>query len=193
MAKIIYIHGFASSGNSEKAKALKLAFPKDTVLSPTLSPNPKQAIAQLHSLILKEEPVLVIGTSLGGFYATYIACLYDVTAFIINPSLEPYIDIKKVLASHKGKRLGTNEPYDFKVAYLDDLKFLFDKLHASDKDGYNLNFYLATNDDVLTFEKLDTLFPNKNHVKTFDNAGHRFSRFSEIFPDVQKVLDTINH
>jgi predicted esterase YcpF (UPF0227 family) len=193
MANIIYIHGFASSGNSDKAVMLRKEFPKDNVISPTLSANPKQAIAQLHSLIMKSEPVLVIGTSLGGFYATYIACVYDVPAFIINPSLTPYIDIKRIIKTHNGKRIGSDEPYEFKTEYLDDLKDLFDKLHSTDKESYNLHFYLSSDDEVLTFDNLDTLFPNKAHVKVFDNSGHRFSKFQEIFPDVRKVLNSLNH
>jgi hypothetical protein len=192
MTNIIYIHGFASSGNSDKANLLKKEFPDDRILSPTLPADPKKAISQLHSMIFKNENVIVVGTSLGGFYATYIACMYDVPAFIINPSLMPYIDIKRILKTHTGKRLGTDEPYDFKEEYLKDLKDLFDKMHSTDKESYNLHFYLSSDDEVLTFEKLDDLFPNKTHVKIFDNSGHRFSRFQEILPDIRKVLEELD-
>jgi len=188
MAKIIYIHGFRSSGESEKSKQLRDAFPNVKVIAPNLSPNPKQAVSQLHSIIATDpESTIVVGTSLGGFYATYIACLYDIPAFIINPSLEPHVSLIKQVGKHT--RYGTGEEYEFHSQYIDELKMLFDKLHKSDKDGNNLHFYLADNDDVVTFDKLDSLFPNKAHVKTFAGAGHRFSRFKEIFPDIQQVLN----
>jgi hypothetical protein len=188
MAKIIYIHGFRSTGDSEKAKQLKAAFPNHTVVAPNLSANPKQAIQQLHNIISSDiQSTIVVGTSLGGFYATYLACIYDVPAFIINPSLEPHISLKSKVGKYK--RFGSDEDYDFETPYVDELKVLFDKLHASDKDANNLHFYLSTDDDVIKFDKLDTLFPNKRGVKTFDNAGHRFSRFPEIFPDIQNTLN----
>ena len=71
MAKIIYIHGFRSTGDSEKAKQLKAAFPNHTVVAPNLSASPKQAIQQLHNIISSDiQSTIVVGTSLGGFYAT---------------------------------------------------------------------------------------------------------------------------
>ena len=188
MAKIIYLHGFKSSGDSEKSKQLKKAFPNDKVIAPNLSASPKQAIQQIHNIIADNpEPTIVVGTSLGGFYATYIACLYDIPAFVINPSLEPHVSLVNQIGKHQ--RYGTGEDYEFHSHYIDELKSLFDKLHSSEIESQNLHFYLADNDDVVTFDKLDTLFPDRAHVKTFKGAGHRFSAFPEIFPDIQKVLD----
>ena len=191
MAKLIYIHGFKASGESEKAQLLRKAFPNDNVISPSFSANPLVAVDQLHKILSSDiSPTIVVGTSLGGFYATYIAVRYDVPAFIINPSLEPHITLQSYIGKHKRYGNSTEPDYDFQSPYIDDLKKLFDKMHnASDKVSSNLHFYLSTDDDVLTYEKLDALFPDRQHVKTFSNSGHRFSRFSEIFPDIQKVLD----
>ena len=188
MAKIIYVHGFKSSGESEKSKQLREAFPNHKVVAPNLSADPKQAVRQLHNIIATDpEATVIVGTSLGGFYATYIACLYDIPAFVINPSLEPHISLSKQIGSHT--RYGSGEPYEFRGEYVDELKSLFDKLHSSEKESQNLHFYLADNDDVVTFDKLDSLFPNRAHVKTFSGAGHRFSRFKEILPDIEQVLN----
>ena len=190
MSKIVYIHGFGSSGESEKAQLLRKAFPNDNVISPSFSANPLVAVSQLHKILSSGPvPTIVIGTSLGGFYATYLAVRYDVPAFIINPSLEPHITLQSYIGKHKRYGNSTDTDYDFQAPYIDELNKLFDKMHASDKAGSNLHFYLSTDDDVLTYEKLDTLFPNRQHVKTFNNSGHRFSKFSEIFPDIQKALD----
>lgn len=188
MALIIYIHGFKSSGESEKSKQLKAAFPKDTVIAPDFSANPVEAVQQLHSIIAEHlEPTIVIGTSLGGFYASYLAVVYDIPAFIINPSLEPHVSLIDKIGKYK--RFGSGTDYNFESPYLDELKKMFDKMHSSHKRASNLHFYLSADDDVVKFDKLDDLFPSRQHAKVFTNAGHRFSRFTEIFPDIQSVLN----
>ena len=188
MALIIYIHGFKSSGESEKSKQLKAAFPDDTVVAPDFSPNPAEAVKQLHALIAKHlEPTIIVGTSLGGFYATYLAVMYDVSAFIINPALEPHVSLIDKVGNYK--RYGNGADYNFESPYLDELKKMFDTMHSTTKRASNLHFYLSSDDDVVNFDKLDDLFPNRKHVKVLNNAGHRFSRFTEIFPDIQAVLN----
>jgi predicted esterase YcpF (UPF0227 family) len=185
---IIYIHGFKSVGDNDKFNQLKKYFskygPKVNIISPTLSANPKEAISTLSSIIKGTEgPVIVIGTSLGGFYALYCAARFDVPAFIINPALEPHISLAKDIGTHT--RYGSDEPYEFKKEYLDSLKFLFDTIQSSSISSSNLHFYISSDDERLTFDKLDQYFPYRKTLKKFENAGHRFSRFNEIIPDIE--------
>lgn len=105
--KLIYIHGFGSSGLGHKAQQLK-AFcqaasqpPADTapgdapdfctVMAPSLPQIPDLAIDTLSALIealQPHEPVGLIGSSLGGFYAIYLSAHYQVPAVLVNPAVQ---------------------------------------------------------------------------------------------------------
>jgi len=95
MTSILYIHGLNSSPASAKAQLLLQAMRRmglaDQLYLPALHHYPLQAIAQLEGLIDQageDEPVLV-GSSLGGYYATYLAHRYGLKALLINPSVLP--------------------------------------------------------------------------------------------------------
>lgn len=189
MPKIIYIHGFMSSGESEKAKQLREYFPNATVISPDFSPSPKEVIQQLRNIIAPGiQPTIAVGTSLGGFYALYLANYVGIPSFIINPSLEPHVSLQDKIGHHK--RYNTGADYHFTAEYLFELKEIFDRIQKTDKESYNMNFYLSNDDEVLNFEKLNLYFPYRRTLKRFDNAGHRFSKFSEILPDIKVLIET---
>ena len=83
--KILYIHGFASAGSSGTATQLRNHFyPKGVaVISPDVPLLPLEAITFLKELVLKEQPVLIIGTSMGALYAEQ---LYGIPRILVNPS-----------------------------------------------------------------------------------------------------------
>jgi predicted esterase YcpF (UPF0227 family) len=83
--KILYIHGFASAGSSGTATQLRNHFyPKGVaVISPDVPLKPLDAIAFLKELVLKEQPVLVVGTSMGALYAEQ---LRGIPRILVNPS-----------------------------------------------------------------------------------------------------------
>ena len=98
---IVYLHGFRSSPASAKATALRAAvdaLPPDVrpVLDiPALVPSPAAAIAQAAALVERhgDAPVTVIGSSLGGYYATFLAERYGTRAVLVNPAVRPYDDL----------------------------------------------------------------------------------------------------
>lgn len=96
MAALIYIHGFLSSPQSTKAvqtrRWLAEHRPEVGFHCPHLPPYPKAARAQLETLVefLRPEPVALVGSSLGGFWATHLAERYDLPAVLINPSVAPW-------------------------------------------------------------------------------------------------------
>ena len=67
--KIIYFHGFGSSGASGTVETLRKLFPDDTVIAPDIPIDPFEALPFLKELCAKEQPDLVVGTSMGGMYA----------------------------------------------------------------------------------------------------------------------------
>lgn len=83
--KILYVHGFASSGCSGTVMALRRHLSDCRIVAPDLPLDPFEALALLRSIIEQERPAIVIGTSMGGMYAQQ---LRGVRRIIVNPSFE---------------------------------------------------------------------------------------------------------
>ena len=66
--KLMYVHGFGSSGQSGTVRRLRTAFPNATIIAPDLPLHPEEAIALLHQLCRDEQPDIILGTSMGGMY-----------------------------------------------------------------------------------------------------------------------------
>ena len=66
--KLMYVHGFGSSGQSGTVRRLHTVFPNATVIAPDLPLHPEEAIALLHQLCQDEQPDIILGTSMGGMY-----------------------------------------------------------------------------------------------------------------------------
>ncbi|HQS65732.1 MAG TPA: YqiA/YcfP family alpha/beta fold hydrolase [Sulfuricurvum sp.] len=101
MNKYIYIHGFGGSGLGVKASLFREQY-RDTIICPSLSYVPALAIDTLKQLIeqmIDHATVTLIGSSLGGYYAIYLAEHYGLKAVLINPSTQPYDTLEKVLGS----------------------------------------------------------------------------------------------
>ncbi|MCX6162912.1 MAG: esterase, partial [Ignavibacteriae bacterium] len=105
---ILYIHGFASSGNATKAGILKEYMQgREDVLSPDLPYAPEEAIKLLESIIDgAEEDVTVFGSSLGGFYALYLASKYDVKISLINPAVYAHRGLKSYIGKNTNYSTG---------------------------------------------------------------------------------------
>ena len=69
MNKVIYFHGFGSSGEGSTVRTLSELLPDWTVIAPDIPVDPKEALPFLQELCAKEQPDVVVGTSMGGMYA----------------------------------------------------------------------------------------------------------------------------
>ena len=67
--KLIYFHGFASSGASGTVELLRNMMPEDTVIAPDIPVDPVEALPFLQKLCQDEQPDIIVGTSMGGMYA----------------------------------------------------------------------------------------------------------------------------
>lgn len=67
--KLIYFHGFASSGASGTVQLLRKIFPSAEIIAPDIPVDPEEALPLLQNLVETEQPDLVMGTSMGGMYA----------------------------------------------------------------------------------------------------------------------------
>ena len=83
--KILYIHGFASSGTNGTVKTLRLLLPQAEVIAPDLPVEPEEALQLLRSIVDASAPDLVIGTSMGGMYAEL---LHGIDRILVNPAFQ---------------------------------------------------------------------------------------------------------
>ncbi len=83
--KILYVHGFCSSGQSGTVTRIREVLPQATVIAPDLPIHPEEAMALLHKVCEQEHPDLIIGTSMGGMYAEM---LYGYDRILVNPALQ---------------------------------------------------------------------------------------------------------
>ena len=81
--KILYVHGFGSSGQSGTAKRIREVLPNATVVAPDLPIHPQEALDLLHAVCQAEQPHLILGTSMGGMYTEM---LYGYDRIVINPA-----------------------------------------------------------------------------------------------------------
>ena len=83
--KIMYVHGFGSSGQSGTVTRIREVLPGATVIAPDLPVRPEEAMALLCQTCETEKPDLIIGTSMGGMYAEM---LYGYDRILVNPALQ---------------------------------------------------------------------------------------------------------
>ena len=101
--KILYVHGFASSGASGTVRGLRMLLPQTEVIAPDLPVRPAEAMGLLQQICEAEHPDLVIGSSLGGMYAEMLRG-YD--RILLNPAFQ----VADTLISHN--KLGRQEFYN---------------------------------------------------------------------------------
>lgn len=83
--KVMYVHGFGSSGQSGTVTRIREVLPNATVIAPDLPIRPEEAMALLHEVCEREHPDLIIGTSMGGMYSEM---LYGYDRILVNPALQ---------------------------------------------------------------------------------------------------------
>ncbi|NPD81775.1 esterase [Prevotella sp. PINT] len=83
--KILYVHGFASSGQSGTVTLLRTIFPNATVVAPDLPIHPQEAMDLLHATCDEERPDLIIGSSMGGMMTEM---LYGYDRILVNPAFQ---------------------------------------------------------------------------------------------------------
>jgi predicted esterase YcpF (UPF0227 family) len=148
---LIYIHGFNSSALSYKAGLLREYMARLGLARhfacPELSHRPAQAMAQLRALIAPHDPrgVVLVGSSLGGYYATALVERFGARAVLVNPAVRPY----ELLAPYTGpqKNLYTGEEYQFTTGHIDELRAL--EVDCITPERYLL--ITATGDEVLDY------------------------------------------
>ncbi|WP_322033965.1 YqiA/YcfP family alpha/beta fold hydrolase [Paraburkholderia sp. J76] len=188
---IVYLHGFRSSPQSFKARLLAARLDElgrgGEWLCPTLPVSPKEAIELTEREIagkLKEgERVTLIGSSLGGYFATHLAQKHGWRAALLNPAVVPERDLSKYLGEqplwHGGGSIVV-EPH-----HLDELRAL-----AVTTVTQPARYYLlaATGDEVLDYREMLAHYPGvPTHL--IEGSDHGISEFADYVDEVIRFCD----
>ena len=181
---ILYLHGFRSSPKSMKARVVGVRMLEKgldaDLRCPQLPASPKEAMALALALVDGVPPgeLAIIGSSLGGYYATWLAERLGCRAVLLNPAVDP-------LKSLDGQTLVTtqfhsDEPFEFKAAYFDELRAL--KVDAITRpERYFL--LAATGDEVLDYRDMVAHYAGaRQHV--IDGSDHGIAEFRAYVDDV---------
>ncbi len=187
---IMYVHGFNSSPGSFKALQLK-AFVEQNQLdlkyhAPMLSHWPEKAMDALEDLLeqIKADDqangkitrILLVGSSLGGFYSTYLMARYPgLKAVLINPAVFP----QELLPSYLGlnENLYTGEQYELTQDHMQQLR----KLHMAEPAcTQNIKVFLQTDDEVLDYRRAENYYRQAD-VTIIEGGDHGFQNFEQHF------------
>lgn len=191
MQTLIYLHGFLSSPGSIKAQQTKIWLhrhrPEINYLCPSLSPYPEETQQQLDQLVtrldVESRSVGLVGSSLGGFWATYLVETYGMKAVVINPSVRPY-DMVNELLGQTLKNFYSGDEYQMQPQHADFFKSVdFPTLEARE------NYWLLaqTGDEVLDYRLAEAKY--QGCEITIEQGGdHSFQGYKKKLPEVIQFL-----
>ena len=182
---ILYLHGFNSSPQSMKAQLTKNYFhenfPDISFFSPQLASSPDEVVKQLASLIAEKSHDnsiwYFIGSSLGGYFSTYLSEKYQGKAILINPAVKPF----ELLSDYLGEQTNpyTQEVYKIESHFIASLKNLEQK-------NISKNNYLVmvqTGDEVLDYQEAVDKYCDCQLIVQ-QGGDHSFIDYSKVLPTI---------
>jgi uncharacterized protein len=149
MGAIVYLHGFNSAPQSHKAQVLRRHMEAlglgDRYACPALPPAPLEAIAVAEAALARLPGATLVGSSLGGFYATHLAEKHDLRAVLINPAVTPQADLESYLGEQRN--LYTGATYQLTREHLDQWR----KLGTATLRPERYLLLVETGDEVLDY------------------------------------------
>jgi predicted esterase YcpF (UPF0227 family) len=179
---IVYLHGFNSAPASHKARTLKAYLDARGLgrhfACPALPHRPAGAVRLIEAEIARAggKPTLV-GSSLGGFYATHLAERLDLRAVLINPAITPHVGLEAYLGTQTN--LYTGEKYELRREDLDALRAL--AVEKVDPERYLV--LLETGDEVLDWREAARKYEGSRMVVR-DGGDHTLASFPEHIPRI---------
>ena len=181
-ASILYIHGFNSAPASNKASqlirvmdALGLA---DQLRVPALHHHPRQAIAQLQAAIGELGRPLLVGSSLGGYYATHLAERHGLKALLVNPAVSPHRMFDGYLGTQKN--LYTDETWELTH---DHVTALAELEVPAPQDAARYQVWLQTGDETLDYRYAEQYYAACD-VRVQAGGDHSYQGFAQQLPEL---------
>jgi predicted esterase YcpF (UPF0227 family) len=184
---ILYLHGFRSSPRSYKARVVHERMARagraHELICPQLPASPQAAMDLVLTLAERHaargpDGLAIIGSSLGGFYATWLAERFGCRAALVNPAVDPLANLER----HVGVSTAwhSDEPFEFKREYIDELAAL--KVDGiTQPERYFL--LAATGDEVLDYRDMVRHYAGaRQHV--IEGGDHAVSDFEQYVDEV---------
>ena len=189
---LVYLHGFRSSPRSSKAvmtgeaiKALSSAAYPIEWYCPQLLASPKESMNMVTAHIeqSKADRIVVIGSSLGGFYANHLAEKYACKAVALNPAVRA----ARELAPHVGMMTAydSDEPFDFRPEYIDELRALQVETITNPARYFLI---AAKGDELLDWREMVDFYPGAKQL-VLEGSDHGIADYADHLP---QVLDFIS-
>jgi hypothetical protein len=177
---LLYLHGFRSSPHSFKARLMaaemRRRHPQVTWACPQLPPSPRAAAALISEIIAgwPKERMAVVGSSLGGFYATWVAEETGCRAVLLNPAVDPARD----LARYIGEQTAWHHPAEhfyFAPEFIGELRSLQRGAVSLPERYFAI---IAKGDEVLDWREMTARYPGAR-LKLLEGGDHALSDFAD--------------
>ncbi len=186
---ILYLHGFRSSPNSKKATQLRDALAArgraDEFVCPQLPASPRAAIetAQRVFSSVPPERLSLVGSSLGGYYATWLAERTGCRAVLLNPAIRPFDDLRHYLGAQPV--YFSDATIDMKAEYLDEMVAL-DTPRITRPERYLL--VAATGDELIDWRTMVAKYAGCRQ-RVIEGSDHSVSDFARHLDEVLAFCD----
>lgn len=180
---IVYLHGFNSSPSSHKAQVMGRYLEKlgmsDRYACPALPPLADDALAAAEQAMRGREgaAVCLVGSSLGGFYATYLAEKHGAKAVLINPAIEPHVGLRDYLGPQNN--LHTGEPYQLTERHLQQ----WARLYVPTITPARYLLIVETGDEVLDYRAALARYAGAEQV-VVEGGDHSLQSFADHLPRI---------
>ena len=190
---IIYLHGFNSGGQSQKAAWLRAHLAPALVFAPDYEPHHghdaardlRKFLARLRRENPQDPKLMLIGSSLGGFWAQYLAPEFDARIVLINPSLRP----DETLARHVGRyrnEAGGGET----LLTAEDVRALRAFRVEPCNPKVPTLVLLDAGDEVLDYRIAEGAFYACGQTRVYPGGSHRFEHLAEALPEIRRLYES---
>jgi uncharacterized protein len=189
LSHLLYLHGFRSSPHSTKARKVAAWVaahrPDLDWCCPQLPPSPAAAMAEVLAQVAAWpcERMAVIGSSLGGFYATGVAERRGCRAVVLNPAVDPARDLAAAIGTTTAWH--SDEPLDFRAEYIDELRAVAPPARLTDRHRYFA--VIAKGDEVLSWREMSARYAGCRQL-VLEGSDHALSDFDAQLPAVVGFL-----
>lgn len=186
---VLYLHGFLSSPQSKKAQQVQSYCNEhgigESLHIPQLGFSPRAMMSDIEAFVMEnlvERDVALIGSSLGGYYACYLAERFNLRAALINPAVGPLESWRSRVGRHKNYY--SNEVHDVTAQHIDEL---LEMNVVSLKNPKNYLVMVQKGDETLDYRIAAAKYRDANCVIE-ENGSHAFEGFDRQIPHIIEFL-----
>lgn len=179
--KLVYFHGFASSGASGTVQLLRKIFPSAQVVAPDIPVDPEEALPMLQKLVQAEQPDVIVGTSMGGMYAQQ---MHGSLRICVNPSFR--ISTSKLLHTGVHKWLNGRKNHEKEFRITADIIKRYNQMERKQFDG------ITPDDRELCYGLFGINDTSVNPINAY-NTFTKYYTHAERFEGEHQLNDKVIH